>query len=162
MQAHPNYSTIMSAKEMIAEDVKTEEATSMSDDEDDEDEDDFLTKVNVYLNSRHEDESTAVTSNGGLEGILRKSSSTKRVQFEVDDDSLRSSEVDASKTKQELLSKITRLTEVLRETENLVSIEQSKRKKKEKNLVKLAKELKKRIAQHDVDKAKIEEVSPFI
>ena len=144
---------------MIIDNSKTEEPRVMTEESDDDDAE-FMAKVNVYLGNSQEDESIFPSlPSRALEGILRKSSSTKMVQFAVDDDfGLSNPEVDASKSKQELLSKIARLTEVLREAENQVSVEQSKRKKKESNLLKLAKELKKRIAQQEMDKEKIEEV----
>ena len=139
----------------------TEKPRDMMEDSDD-DEADFMAKVNVYLSGSQEDETILPSlPSQSLEGILRKSSSTKTVQFAVDDFGLSNPEIDASKSKQELLSEIARLTEVLREAENQVSLEQSKRKKKESNLMKLAKELKKRIAQQAMDKEKIEEVSFF-
>jgi hypothetical protein len=143
--------------DMLFEDSRTKDPTLMTDESDDDDE--FMAKVNVYLNERQEDESSWSSPGKALEGILRKSSSLKTVQFAIDEDGLSNPETDASKSKQELLAKITRLTEVLREAENQVAIEQTKRKKKERNLLKLAKELKKRITQHELEQEKIEEVS---
>jgi len=124
--------------------------------EDDDDDSDFMEKVNVYLYAR-EDPSNKDSSNKALESILRRNSSTmsKSVSFAVDgvdagDDSF--------KSKPELMAKISRLMELLRQAEEVTSIEKDKRKKKEKNLLKLAKELKKRIAQQVADKERIEEV----
>jgi hypothetical protein len=148
---------------MIFENNNTQDKpTSMTrdydDDDDDDDDEDFMAKVNVYLNSRQDDESTSSSPSKALEGILRKSASTKTVQFALDNDGMGDPEIDSSKSKQELLSKITRLTDMLREAESQVALEQNKRKKKERNLLKLAKELKKRIAQEESEKEKIEEV----
>jgi hypothetical protein len=69
---------------------------------------------------------------------------------------------DKARSRQELLSKITRLTDSLKITEQQLAIEKEKRKKKEKNLLKLAKELKKRNQKRESEREKdlshIEEV----
>lgn len=144
---------------MIFEDSKVEDSTMMTEESDDDD--DFMAKVNVYLTDRQDDDSMVASPGKALGGVLRKSSSsnTKSVKFAIEGDELRQPEVDESKTKQELLSKISRLTELLQEAESVVSLEQSKRKKKERNLVRLAKELKKRNVQQELEKERIEEVS---
>lgn len=51
---------------------------------------------------------------------------------------------DQERSRQELLSKIARLTDTLKEAQEQIQFERDKRKKKEKSLLKLAKELKKR------------------
>jgi len=120
-----------------------------------DDDDDFMETVNVYLNARED----ASVEGKALEGILRRNSSvvSKTVKF-ADEEDVIGTPVDKSKSKQELLAKISRLTELLREAEELASIERDKRKKNEKNLLKLAKEMKKRNAQQEADKHRIEEV----
>lgn len=134
---------------------KAQEPLVGSWEEGDDDDDDFMEKVNVYLNSPD----GSSNDDKALEGILRKSSSvmSKTVKF-ADEDDVDDPKSDASKSRQELLTKISRVTELLRQAEELAVIEKDKRRKKEKNLLKLARELKKRNAQEISDKARIEEV----
>jgi hypothetical protein len=66
---------------------------------------------------------------------------------------------DISKTHAELLNKIQRLLESLKKAEIDISGEKAIRKKKEKSLMKLAKELKKRNQQRDQDVERVGEVS---
>jgi hypothetical protein len=66
---------------------------------------------------------------------------------------------DSGKTHTELLNKIQRLTKELKQAEIDVSGEKAIRKKKEKTLMKLAKELKKRNEQRDEDVERLGEVS---
>jgi hypothetical protein len=123
------------------------------DEDDDLDDADFMAKVNVYLNTKDESASEKKV----LESILRRSSSirSKTVTFDDEFVDLKS---DTTKTKQELVSEISRLTQILRDSEAHVSLERDKRRKKEKYIFKLAKELKKRNAQHVADKERLEEV----
>ncbi len=143
---------------MSFEDSKIEDSTMRDDEEDDYDDDydddEFMANVNVYLNTREESPS----NNKVLEGILRRSSSvrTKTVKFEDEFNDLQS---DTSRSRQELLDQISRMTDMLRDAEAQVSLEREKRRKKDKYLLKLAKELKKRNAQQEVDKVRMEEVS---
>ena len=128
-------------------------STSESDDEE------FMDRVNFYLNSQD----SAGQSNSALEGILKRTSSfNKSVKFEIDEAEREDARLDAERSRQELLSKIARLTDMLKEAENQISLERDKRKKKEKNLMKLAKELKKRNLQKEKDMDKMEEVSRSI
>lgn len=144
---------------MSLEDCKAEDGTmkddDIYDDNDEDDDEEFMAKVNVYLNAREESPS----DHRALEGILRRSSSIrpKTVKF---DDELNDPKSDTSKSKQELLEKVSKLSDMLRDMEAQVSLERDKRRKKEKYLFKLAKELKKRNAQQEVDKERLEEVRP--
>lgn len=87
-----------------------------------------------------------------------KSGSEKTVKFadEIHDetDALR----DKDRTRKELLAKIARLTDMLKDAEKAIEVEKEKRKKKEKNLLKLAKELKKRNQKRESDLERMEEV----
>ena len=65
---------------------------------------------------------------------------------------------DQERSKQELLQKIGRLTAMLKETQDQVLVEKNKRKKKEKSLVKLAKELKKRNVARESEQDHVEEL----
>ena len=65
---------------------------------------------------------------------------------------------DQQRSRVDLLSKIARLNDSLREAEKKLETEKDKRKKKEKSLMKLAKELKKRTSQKDKDADRLEEV----
>jgi hypothetical protein len=65
---------------------------------------------------------------------------------------------DKDRNRKELLAKIARLTDMLKDAEKAVEVEKEKRKKKEKNLFKLAKELKKRNLKRESDLERIEEV----
>ena len=122
--------------------------------EDNEDEE-FLERLNVYLNSKEPVEGKAA------EGILRRNSSfnNKTVKFAMDEAELEDEQLDNTRSRQDLLDKISRLNQMLKDAEEQISVEREKRKKKEKNLIKLAKELKKRNAQKEVDMARMEEVS---
>lgn len=147
---------------MALEDTKTEDSVVKQhvpyvdddDDDDDLDDEDFMAKVSVYLNTR--DESSA-SETKVLESILRRNSSIRAKTVTFDDEfvDLKS---DTTKTKQELVSEITRLTCLLRDSEEQVSLERDKRRKKDKYVFKLAKELKKRNAQQVADKEKLEEL----
>jgi NADH dehydrogenase/NADH:ubiquinone oxidoreductase subunit G len=121
-----------------------------ADDQDviDSDDEEFMQKVNLYLSSRDSTNS---------EGILNASFS-KVVKFADDEEELEDAARDPDRTRQELLHKIARLTIMLKEAEELNMTEKDKRKKKEKNLMKLAKELKKRNAQKEYDNERMEEV----
>ena len=116
-------------------------------------EDDLNEQVNVYWNPRQR----ASSSDKNLESILKRSSSIKTVTFAMDDTIL-DPQGDEAKSKQELLSKISTLTDMLRDAEAQFILEREKRKKKEKNLLKLAKELKKRNLQQEIEKEMIEAV----
>lgn len=119
----------------------------------DSDEEEFMEKVNVYLSERESEEE------GTLDGILRRNSSiNKTVKFAMDEEELEDAELDAERSRQDLLTKIARLTDMLKEAEEQITTEKDKRKKKEKNLLKLAKELKKRNIQREADKDRMEEV----
>lgn len=65
---------------------------------------------------------------------------------------------DQQRSRVELLSKISSLTKALREAERKYFTERERSKKKGKSLVKLAKELKKRSAQKELDADRLEEV----
>lgn len=127
----------------------------MDDDQDQEyeDDDEFMEQVNVYLNAREGPSS----EDQALESILKKSPSVKTVKFAMDD-AIFDPQLDKSKSTQELLSKVSRLTEMVQEAEEIATLERDKRKKKEKSLLKLAKELKKRNTQKEMDNEKMEEV----
>ena len=65
---------------------------------------------------------------------------------------------DQERSRQELLSKIARLTDTLKEAQEQIQFERDKRKKKEKSLLKLAKELKKRNLVKDQEEDRCAEV----
>jgi hypothetical protein len=153
---------------MPSEDSKLDDPTMIYDDDDDDDEpeyeyedddddddDNFMEQVNVYLNAR---EGSPSSEDQTLEGILKKNSFRKTVKFAMDDDIFDPGSSDEAKSQQELLSKISKLTGMLREAEEQSALERDRRKKKEKSLLKLAKELKKRNAQQETDEEKMEEV----
>ena len=68
-------------------------------------------------------------------------------------------QLDQERSRQELLSKIARLTGTLNDAQMQVQAERDKRKKKEKALLKLAKELKKRNLAREKEEDRLEEVS---
>jgi hypothetical protein len=82
----------------------------------------------------------------------------KIVKFVDDEEKKMDAERDKERSRQELLSKIVRLTDLLMVAEKQLLTEKEKRKKKEKTLMKLAKELKRRMSQKDKDSDRIEEV----
>jgi hypothetical protein len=139
-------------EKMTGEDGKIDDPT-MDDEQEYDDDDDFMEQVNVYLNASE----GSGSDDKALEGILKKSPSAKTVKFAMDD-AMFDPHSDQAKSGQELLSKISRLTELLREADEQSTLERDRRKKKEKSLMKLAKELKKRISQQETDKDKMEEV----
>jgi hypothetical protein len=119
----------------------------------DSDDEEFMSSMQEYLNSR------APMEKGALEGLLRNGSSfSKVVKFEMDEDEKEDARLDVERSRQELLSRIQRLTEMLKNAEEMVQAERDKRKKKDKNLMKLAKELKKRNSQKETDMDRMEEV----
>jgi len=67
-------------------------------------------------------------------------------------------QLDQERSRQELLSKIARLTDILNEAQHQVQAEKDKRKKKEKSLLKLAKELKKRNLVREKEEDRLEEL----
>lgn len=132
---------------------------SFEDREGDSDGEEFMQKVNVYLQT----ESKLNESSRALEGILRRNSSlNKVVKFAMDEEKAEESRLDAERSRNELLTKIARLTDMLKEAEEQIAIEKDKRKKKEKNLLKLAKELKKRNIEREREKDKMEEVRSYL
>lgn len=82
----------------------------------------------------------------------------KVVKFADDVAEQQDAKRDHGKSRSELLTKIARLTDVLKDAEMAVDVEKEKRKKKEKNLLKLAKELKKRNQKREGDIERMEEV----
>ncbi len=83
---------------------------------------------------------------------------TKLVKFAEDEAEKQDAELDQERSRQELLSKIARLTDILNEAQQQVKAEKDKRKKKEKSLLKLAKELKKRNLVREKEEDRLEEV----
>jgi septal ring factor EnvC (AmiA/AmiB activator) len=82
----------------------------------------------------------------------------KVVKFAEDEAQKHDAERDQERSRQELLSKIARLTESFSEAQQQIKDEKDKRKKKEKSLLKLAKELKKRNLAREKDEDRLEEV----
>jgi hypothetical protein len=80
------------------------------------------------------------------------------VKFADDEAEKRDARRDKDRSRQELLSKIARLTDQLKDVQSQVEVEKDKRKKKEKSLLKLAKELRKRNTQKGRDTDRMEEV----
>jgi hypothetical protein len=85
----------------------------------------------------------------------------KVVKFADDVAEQRDARRDKERSRGELLAKIARLTDMLKDAEKAVDVEKEKRKKKEKNLLKLAKELKKRNQKRESDLERMEEVRPM-
>ncbi len=84
----------------------------------------------------------------------------KMVKFAEDEAEKEDAQLDQERSRQELLSKIARLTDILNEAQQQVQAEKDKRKKKEKSLLKLAKELKKRNLVREKEEDRLEEVCP--
>jgi septal ring factor EnvC (AmiA/AmiB activator) len=83
---------------------------------------------------------------------------TKVVKFAQDEAEKFDAQRDKERSRQELLSKIARLTATLTDAQKQIQTEKDKRKKKEKSLLKLAKELKKRNVVKEKDEDRLEEV----
>ena len=83
---------------------------------------------------------------------------TKVVKFAQDEAEKFDAQRDKERSRQELLSKIARLTATLTDAQKQIQTEKDKRKKKEKSLLKLAKELKKRNVVREKDEDRLEEV----
>lgn len=91
--------------------------------------------------------------------MLTPSKTTGRVvKFADDEAEKRDARRDKDRSRQELLSKIARLTDHLKDVQSQVKVEKDKRKKKERSLLKLAKELRKRNTQKESDTDRMEEV----
>ncbi len=82
----------------------------------------------------------------------------KVVKFAVDVAEQEEADRDKGRSRKELLTKIARLTDMLKDAEKAAEVEKEKRKKKERNILKLAKELKKRNQKRDSDLERLEEV----
>lgn len=80
------------------------------------------------------------------------------VKFADDEADKFDAQLDKDRSREELLSKITRLTTHLNDLQKQVQFERDKRKKKEKSLLKLAKELKKRNLIKERDEDRFEEL----
>ena len=83
---------------------------------------------------------------------------TKVVKFAQDEAEKFDAQRDKERSRQELLSKIARLTDTLTDAQKQIQTEKDKRKKKEKSLLKLAKELKKRNIVREKEEDRLEEV----
>lgn len=135
------------------------------DDDESLEEVEFMAQVNKYLDTR-QSSSNALEMEAALEGILRRNStkslndsSNKAVSFATDQTAAHDAWKDANeRSKSELLGKIQNLQEQLLEAQSLAALEKEKRKKKEKTLIKLAKELKKRNVQREQGLERMEEV----
>ena len=120
------------------------------------------TKTKSLLGEEKKDESfnhsfsiSAFEDDGSDEGDEGKS---KMVKFAEDEAEKQDAQLDQERSRQELLSKIARLTDILNEAQQQVQAEKDKRKKKEKSLLKLAKELKKRNLVREKEEDRLEEV----
>jgi hypothetical protein len=94
--------------------------------EDEDSEEEFMEKVKVYLNT---------SSSSALQGLVNRTPSQKTVTFFGDEDEKKDAELDYDRSREELLSKIARLTDLLKESEQQMAEEKDKRKKKEKKYV---------------------------
>jgi len=83
---------------------------------------------------------------------------TKVVKFAQDEAEKFDAQRDKERSRQELLSKIARLTDTLTDAQKQIQTEKDKRKKKEKSLLKLAKELKKRNIVREKEEDRLEEL----
>ena len=119
--------------------------------EDDENDDAFFTEGE----KRDEDSSNVFDINIIEEEDNDKNKVVKFADVEAEKYDARR---DKERSRQELLSKIARLTDTLNDNQNQIRTEREKRKKKEKSLLKLAKELKKRNLQKEKDEDRMEEV----
>ena len=91
-------------------------------------------------------------------GISEDDSKGKIVKFAEVEAEKADAQLDQERSRQQLLSKIARLTETLSDAQQQVQEEKDKRKKKEKSLLKLAKELKKRNLVREKEEDRLEEV----
>lgn len=91
-------------------------------------------------------------------GVSEDDSKGKIVKFAEVEAEKADAQLDQERSRQQLLSKIARLTETLNEAQQQVQEEKDKRKKKEKSLLKLAKELKKRNLVREKEEDRLEEV----
>jgi hypothetical protein len=94
--------------------------------EDEDSEDEFMEQVKVYLNT---------SSSSALQGLVDRTPSQKTVTFSVDEEEKKDAELDYDRSREELLSKIARSTDLLKESEMQMAEEKDKRKKKEKKYV---------------------------
>jgi hypothetical protein len=119
----------------------------------DDDEDDAFHKL--LFEDAQEDEKDDGYHNMNFAGFDTRE---KVVKFADDVAEQRDARRDQERNRKELLSKIARLTDMLKDAEKAVDVEKEKRRKKEKNLLKLAKELKRRNQKRETDMERIEEV----
>jgi len=82
----------------------------------------------------------------------------KVVKFADDEAEKHDAQRDQERSRQELLTKIARLTDILNDAQDQIQTERNKRKKKEKSLLKLAKELKKRNSVREQEADRLEEL----
>jgi hypothetical protein len=94
--------------------------------EDEDSEEEFMEKVKVYLNT---------SSSSTLEGLVDRTPNQKTVTFSVDEEEKKDADLDYDRSREELLSKIARLTDLLKESEQQIVEEKDKRKTKEKKYV---------------------------
>ena len=94
----------------------------------------------------------------GGEGVAR-SFEKKEVSFSISPGSADSSVADIDKTRDELYTKLDKVEMKLRQAEIDLTAEKTMRKKKERNLIKLAKELNKRTTEQEKREEEISQVS---
>ena len=88
-----------------------------------------------------------------------KSTEKKGVSFNIAPGSADSSVADIDKSRDELYTKLDKIEMKLKQAEIDLSAEKTTRKKKERNLIKLAKELNKRASEQEIREAEISKVS---
>ena len=128
--------------------------------EDNESDGAFFTEEKKDGNDADDDGSKHVFDIGIIEDEDNEEDEDKNkvVKFADDEAEKNDARRDKERSRQELLSKIARLTETLNDTQKQIQTEKDKRKKKEKSLLKLAKELKKRNLQKEKDEDRMGKV----
>lgn len=96
-----------------------------------------------------------------IAGEGMRSSEKKGVSFNIAPGSTDSSVADIDKSKEELYAKLDKVEMKLKQAEIDLTAEKTLKKKKERNLIKLAKELNKRASEQESRDAEIAKVSEF-
>jgi hypothetical protein len=134
-------------------------------------------EVNIYSDTFTEDDDVNPLERSLIKSILGKSdrsingyeiagegmrsSEKKGVSFNIAPDSTDSSVADIDKSKDELFAKLEKVEMNLRQAEIDLTAERTLKKKKERNLIKLAKELNKRASEQESRDADIAKVSSY-
>jgi hypothetical protein len=134
-------------------------------------------EINIYSDEIREDDDVNPLERSLIKSILGKSdrsingyeiagegmrsSEKKGVSFNIAPGSTDSSVADIDKSKEELYAKLDKVEMKLKQAEIDLTAEKTLKKKKERNLIKLAKELNKRASEQESRDAEIAKVSEF-